>query len=139
MSRRHATPQPRMTFKVNDLIKHVTDKRQQVERDHARDMKRYESRIAKIRQPVIVELEDMARAIKTGARDLDVITRGSRYSRETDDFILVLEIPSKIKLPDKPELDTSSLDYMLEALGKTTDETIKLTPLEAAYYLDKSQ
>lgn len=130
-----SAPQPKMTFKVTDLVSSVSQRKQQLVRDYARDMKRYESRVERQRSAIVSELTNAARFIGEGRQF--TVTTDSRYDRDTQTYIPVLEIPTKIKLPDKPELETSAYDYMLDALAKTTDETIKLTPSEAAYYLGR--
>lgn len=114
----------------------TTDLIEAVERRKKAALKSHEKALARYGRQLETALPKMVDALGAAAADLDAHGAEAKsvklsYYRERG---VELEIPTDIKLDDRPRPETSSLDYALNALQRTTDKTISLTPEELAWY-----
>lgn len=125
-----------MKIKVNTarLRDSVESRKTKLVAKHAKDVASYETKVSKLRPKLADELRAYADKVESGdVQEMPAIseTYGAREKREH-----VVEIPTKLRLPKKPHLDTRTLDGLLRTLGVADDQEITLEPSEANYYLD---
>lgn len=118
-------PNLKLKFETANLLAKAEARREREVKETGKAVEKYLRESGKIAPKVADELEAAAARVReTG----EVPTVGGYEDRR------YLEVPSSLKVPNKPRLDTERWDILITGLRETTNQTVTLDPRELAYY-----